>query len=232
MLRGEIMKNFIKKYKHGIPALAYLAFYLAWFAYLEKTVVRPSRLIHVKLDDVIPFCEYFIIPYYLWFVYVTCVVVYLLFKNKQDYYRTCTFLFTGMTIFLAISTLWPNGHHLRPYIMPRDNIFTDLVKIIYAADTPTNLWPSIHVYNSIGAHLAIVKNQKLRKNKPVHIASLILCISIILSTVFLKQHSAFDVITAFIMAAVMYLVVYSFDIVSVYQYHKYYRHRRRRFRQV
>lgn len=225
------MKKFYKKYKHAIPSIVYIIIYLVWFAYLEKTVVRPSRLIHMKADDYIPFCEYFVIPYFLWFAYVAGAVIYFMFKNKQDYYRLCVFLYTGMTIFLLISTLWPNGHHLRPHVFEEENLFTMLVSSLYRADTPTNLWPSIHVYNSIGVHIAVLKNAKLRKNAGIHISSLILCTSIILSTVFLKQHSLFDVITGFIMAAIMYLVVYSYDIVTIYQMRRYLS-RRRRVRQV
>ena len=118
------------------------------------------------------------------------------------------FLFTGMTIFLVISTFWPNGHLLRPHEMPRDNIFTDLIGHLYQTDTSTNIWPSIHVYNSIGTHLAVVHCERLRKNRVITLSSLVLCVSIILSTVLIKQHSVFDVFTAFIMALVMYIVVY------------------------
>lgn len=214
------MKKFYEKYKHAIPLMIYAVIYLSWFAYLENSVRRPENLIHMRLDDMIPFCEFFVVPYFLWFAYVSAVVLYLFFKNKQDYYRCCAFLFTGMTIFLLVSTLWPNGHHLRPYVMPRDNIFTQMVSRLYRVDTPTNLWPSIHVYNSLGAHFAVVRNQRLCRNKPVCAASLVLCVSIILSTVFIKQHSVFDVLTAFLMAAVMYLVVYGYDIVTAYQNHK------------
>ena len=162
------MKKFYERYKHAIPLIVYAFIYLSWFSYLERTVQNPQTIIHMKWDDMIPFCEVFVIPYYLWFGYVSIVVLYLLFKNKQDYYRACTFLFTGMTIFLLVSTLWPNGHHLRPAVMPRDNIFTTMVAALYKADTPTNLWPSIHVYNSIGAHLAVTHNEKLRKNKVIY----------------------------------------------------------------
>lgn len=225
------MKKYYERYKHAIPLLVYALIYCSWFAYLEKTVRRPENLIHMKLDDAIPFCEVFIIPYLLWFVYVASAVLYLFLKDKQDYYRTCTFLFTGMTVFLIISTLWPNGHHLRPNVMPRDNVFTDLVARLYRMDTPTNLWPSIHVYNSLGAHFAVIKNPKLRRNKGIHIGSFILCVSIILSTVFLKQHSVFDVLTGFIMAAIMYITVYGFDIVTVWQNRRIHT-RRRRIHQV
>lgn len=225
------MKKYYEKYKHILPLAVYAVIYITWFAYLEKTVTRPENLIHMELDDKIPFCELFVVPYFLWFAYVSIAVLYLFFKDKQGYYKTCVFLFTGMTIFLLVSTLWPNGHHLRPYVMPRDNIFTEMVARLYRMDTPTNLWPSIHVYNSIGAHLAIIKNQTLRKHKGICTGSFILCVSIILSTVLIKQHSVFDMLTAFIMAAIMYVTVYSYDIVALYQNRKF-SFRRDRIRQV
>lgn len=208
------MKNFYERYKHAIPLIIYAFIYCIWFAFLEKTVTYPPTIIHVWADDFIPFCELFVIPYFLWFAYVSVVVLYCFFKNKPEYFRTCAFLFTGMTVFLVISTLWPNGHHLRPYTMPRDNVFTQMVAHLYRVDTPTNLWPSIHVYNSIGAHLAVTHCSKLAENKVIRIGSFTLCASIILSTVFIKQHSVFDVLTAFVMAAVMYVVVYQFDVIA------------------
>lgn len=130
------------------------------------------------------------------------------------------FSFHGNDYFLIISTLWPNGHHLRPYAMPRDNIFTQMIAYLYKTDTPTNLWPSIHVYNSIGAHLAIVHNRRLAQNKAICTGSFILCVSIILSTVFIKQHSMFDVLTAFVLSAVMYVIVYQADVISSYRAHR------------
>lgn len=213
----EKMKNFLTQYRHGLISVTYLLIYLMWFFWLEKKVTRHYTIIHMDWDDYIPFCEIFIIPYLLWFAYVAVTVIYFMFTSKPDYYRACTFLFTGMTIFLIISTLWPNGHHLRPAQMPRDNIFTQLVAGLYNTDTATNLWPSIHVFNSLGAHIAITHSKKLKNKKGIRIASLILASSIVLSTVFLKQHSIFDVITAFIMTAILYVIVYKYDILAVIQ---------------
>lgn len=134
--------------------------------------------------------EYFIVPYLLWFVYVAAVFLYLFFKGtKQEFYRYCAFLFTGMTLFLLISTLYPNGHLLRPTEFPRHNIFTFAVQILYQADTPTNIFPSIHVFNSIAAHRALVNNLRLGHNRLIRGGSLVLMVSIILATMFLKQHS-------------------------------------------
>lgn len=206
-------KQLYAKYKHATPLIIYGIIYLTWFAWLEQKVTGHYRIIHMAADDYIPFCEAFIIPYFLWFLYVAAVVFYFFFKNKTDYYKTCTFLFTGMTIFLIISTLWPNGHHLRPLVMPRENVFTQLVETLYSIDTATNLWPSIHVYNSLGAHFAIMNSKEFENKKGIRIGSFILAASIILSTVFLKQHSVFDVLTAFIMAAIMYTLVYRSDLI-------------------
>jgi membrane-associated phospholipid phosphatase len=180
---------------------------MIWFTHLESFRTKDRAIIHLSIDSFIPFVEVFVIPYFLWFFYVAVAVLLLMFQNKREYYRSCIFLFTGMTIFLIVSTLNPNGLALRPQTMPRDNIFTHMVSYLYTIDTSTNVWPSIHVYNSIGAYLAINRSN-LGAKKGIRIASLILCISIILSTMLIKQHSVFDVMTAFVMAAIMYGIVY------------------------
>lgn len=197
-----------QKYGHCIPMLLYMALYLSWFAWLEKTNTKNYQVIHVAADDHIPFCEIFVIPYFLWFAYVAAVVVFLFFKNRQEYRKACIFLCTGMTVFLVISTLFPNGHHLRFMEMPRNNIFTQMVAFLWKTDTPTNLWPSIHVFNSMGAHFAVIRSREFESRKGIRIASFLLSASIILSTMFIKQHSVFDVLTGIAMGAIMYVFVY------------------------
>lgn len=207
-LTRKMVNEFIAKYKHGL-LLLYFLIYLPWFGYLEENVTTHFHVIHVALDDKIPFCEYFIIPYMLWFAYVASGIAYFFFKNKSEYYKLCAFLFTGMTIFLVISTVYPNGHYLRPTTFERDNIFVHVVQWLYSTDTPTNLFPSIHVYNSLGINMAVWHSENFKKNKPVRYGSAILCISIILSTMFLKQHSVFDVVTGIVLAAFMFSLVYA-----------------------
>ena len=206
------LKNFISKYRHALPLIIYGIIYMSWFKHLEQTVTKNYRVIHMNIDDYIPFVEVFVVPYFLWFAYVAAVVAFCFFNNKNDYFRTCIFLSTGMTIFLIISTLCPNGHHLRPSVMPRNNIFTHMIQGLYKTDTATNLWPSIHVYNSIGAHLAIAKSNFFMDKPIIRVSSFILASSIVISTVFIKQHSMFDVLTAFGLAAIMYVVVYRSDL--------------------
>lgn len=204
-------KQLWEKYKHGWVFL-YTFIYIPWFIYLEKHVTTEYHLIHVSLDDKIPFIEYFIIPYTLWFAFIAVTLGYFfLFAEKSEFYRLVIMLFIGMTLFLIISTIYPNGLNLRPDTFVRDNIFIDMVKKLYLADTPTNVLPSIHVYNSLGAYIAISHCEKLRRYRWIQAAALVLTISIILSTMFLKQHSVIDVIAAFAIASVVYVFVYGFE---------------------
>jgi hypothetical protein len=207
---------FFEKYKHFL-LLSYFIVYLAWFRYIEGSVTTHFHVIHTRLDDLIPFCEVFVVPYLLWFIYVAWGFLYFGFHNKTDFYRMCAFLYTGMTIFLIISTIYPNGHYLRPYVFERDNIFTRLCAFLYSTDTSTNLFPSIHVYNSVGVHLAVARSEQFRENKKARIASFVLMLSIILSTMFIKQHSTFDVMTALLLCAVMYRIVYVSDAFRISQ---------------
>ena len=211
------MKTILMKYKHVVLPLLYFAFYMPTFSYLEKRTPEKFNIIYMKLDDYIPFCEYFIVPYYMWFFYIAITVLAFAFIDKQDFYKLCITLGTGMTLFLIISYVYPNAHELRPTTFERDNIFVSMVKLLHQADTPTNLFPSIHCYNSLMAHIAIANCEKLKRYTKTRAFSLILCISILFSTVFLKQHSVFDVITALILAAIMYLIVYKPQLIKVHK---------------
>lgn len=205
--KRKALYTFFNKNKHAF-LLLYFLIYLPWFGYLEKTVTTHFHVIHMALDDYIPFCEYFIVPYLLWFGYVAWGLGYFYFKNKDEYFRLCKMLFTGMTIFLIISTIYPNGHYLRPTDFARDNIFIDAVRLLYSADTSTNLFPSIHVYNSIAINIAVWHSDNFKNKKWARYGSAVLMCSIILSTMFLKQHSVFDVSTGILMAVFMYRPVY------------------------
>ncbi len=201
---------FIKKYKHGLIIVAYFLIYILLFGYLENRPVYRYHVVHTVFDDMIPFCEFFIVPYLLWFPYMAFAIFYFIFmnKNKQEYYQLIFNLMMGMTVFLIISYIYPNVQHLRPNEFARDNIFVDLVKFIYKTDTPTNILPSIHVFNSLAVHMAITSCEALRERRSIKLGSLLLTTLIILSTMFLKQHSAIDVFLGATLALFGYLVFY------------------------
>lgn len=200
-------KSIIYKYRHAW-VLLYGFIYMPWFCYLEHRQAAHYFIIHSPLDDYIPFVEYFIVPYLLWFLFIFITAAYFFFTDRNGFYHLSAFLCTGMTIFLIICTIFPNGLHLRPTVFARDNVFVDIVKFVYQTDTPTNVLPSIHVFNSIGAMIAISHSPALKKYRWIQYFSYLLGILIILSTVFLKQHSITDVIAAFAMACMVYPFVY------------------------
>lgn len=204
----ERIKNFVKKYRHAW-VLSYAFIYMPWFIYLEKRTDVHYFFIHSPIDDYIPFIEYFIVPYLLWFVFIAVTAGYFFFTDIQGFYRLAAFLITGMTFFLFLCTVFPNGLNLRPVEFARDNLFVDMVRYVYATDTPTNVLPSIHVFNSIGACVAIGHSEALKKHRKFQYASYLLALLIVLSTVFLKQHSVTDVIAAFVLACIIYPFVYA-----------------------
>ena len=201
------IKQLLKKYSHAW-VLLYAFIYIPWFYYLEKNVTSNYYVIHSPLDDYIPFIEYFIVPYLLWFAFIAVILGYFFFTDKRGFYKLTIFLFTGMTLFLIICTVFPNGQHLRPVVFERSNIFVDMVQELYRTDTPTNVLPSIHVFNSIGVSIAVAHSNTLKKLKWVQISAYVLAGLIILSTMFLKQHSVTDVIAAIVIAAFIYPFVY------------------------
>ena len=206
------MKKIFEYLRHNthLFLLLYALIYIPWFCWLEEKVNINSNfhVIHMALDDYIPFCEFFVIPYYLWFIYMAAGIIFIAFTDGKLCWRLGIFLITGMTVFLFISTVYPNGQLLRPDTFARDNIFVHIVQRLYASDTPTNLFPSIHVYNSLAIYFGLAHSQKLQNKKCIKNAALVLTVCIILSTMFLKQHSVFDVLTAFALAAFMYSVCY------------------------
>ena len=213
------MLHWIKTHKYALVGL-YLFVFLAGFGLLELVVKEPKVIIHCPVDDWIPFCELFVIPYGIWFLYVLVVIVYLYFQKDhlEDYYHCVITLILGMSTCLLIYYLFPNEQNLRPASFAHPNLLTDIVSFIYASDTKTNVLPSIHVYNSIAIHIAFATSHSFRNRHGWRIASLLLCSLICLSTMFLKQHSFLDVITG--------LLLYLFYSALVYKLIPYLRQKR------
>ena len=74
--------DFFKKYKHAW-VFSYALLYGPWFYYLETHVTSGYHIIYSPIDDKIPFIEYFIVPYLLWFVFIAVVFAYFFFTVTQ-----------------------------------------------------------------------------------------------------------------------------------------------------
>lgn len=168
------------------------------------------HLLASRFDHLIPFCELFVVPYIMWFFYITFGVLFfgIVEKDRDQCYQLSTNLMIGMALFLLISLIWPNGHTLRPAVLPRDNVFTRLVIMIYSSDTSTNVFPSIHVFNTIAMHTAVRHSTTLKKHPWAVRISGIIAVSIVLSTMFIKQHTVIDVVGAMGLNLVTWYVLY------------------------
>ena len=196
-------RNWFARHPIGFMAL-YFLLYLSAFNFLETQISMPRvLLVHCRLDDLIPFCKYAILPYFAWFAWIPFTLFYLLWKApREDFWRLCLPLFTGMTLSLLFCAIVPNGTDLRPAYIYGNDIFTRTVRALWHTDTSTNVFPSIHVFNSVTLALAYHHCARLRGRKWlwVRVSADLLCVSIILSTMLLKQHSVIDVMGGIILA--------------------------------
>lgn len=196
------MRNWCERHPIGFMAL-YTVFYLAFFKALETVIRVPDLWLHCRLDELIPFCKYAIIPYYLWFAWIPFTLFYMLWRApRREFWRLCLPLFAGMTLSLLFCAIVPNGVHLRPAYVAGNDIFANAVRGLYRVDTSTNVCPSIHVFNSVTLALAYMRSSCFAgvRRRPLRIAAGVLNVSIILSTMLLKQHSVIDVCFGILLA--------------------------------
>lgn len=197
-----------------IPFLLYLVFYMIWFSILERLPRTRFFDLSSELDTYIPFIVEFIIPYLSWFLFQAVWVVFVFFVDRKTYEQLTTMLMIGMTVFLVVSTFLPTKISLRPYYIESRGICAFLVRRLWAVDTPTNVWPSIHVFNTTALMMTLFTSQHplLRKNA-VRIPVVFWCGMIVLSTMFLKQHSVGDVLAALALNGIAYVLVYNWGFV-------------------
>ncbi len=180
------------KYRH-LFLILFWPVYLSLFIFTEK-FVTPVYNVYSPLDDLIPFCEFFVIPYVLWYALLAFVSLYTLFFDIPSFKKFYWFLSITCIITFSLYIIFPNMQNLRPQEFARDNIFVDVMKNLYDIDTNTNVCPSIHVIFSLGM-LFTMWNSKHFNSTLWRIAELIIAVSICLATVFLKQHSVIDIFT-------------------------------------
>lgn len=208
------MKNWLKRLPDiRRPENRYLwyilvlpAFVICFFL-LERFGSENYWVSYIPLDDKIPFCEYFVLPYVLWYPFLFGTGLFLLLKDREGFKRYMSFIGISFGLTLLFCLVFPNGQDLRPAEFPRDNIFTRILTGLYAADDNQNVLPSMHVLGSCAAAAALCMSPKV-KSGWVKIGSVALAALISVSTVLVKQHSVLDIFTALPLAAVLFVVLY------------------------
>ncbi len=198
--------------KNDISHLLYLLIlplYLFLFFLAEHLITDNYWVSFMPLDNYIPFCEWFIIPYCLWYPFMLFMGLYLIINDKLGFKKFMSFIGLSFITSVAIFLIFPTGQNLRPEAFQNNNLFTAIISSLYKSDTNTNVLPSLHVVGSLAVPFAAQNNKKLKKPL-ILIALYTVAFFITASTVLIKQHSILDVFVAIPYAAVFYIIVYKF----------------------
>ena len=198
------------------PQFSHLLLLLGWVVYFalyfitENLIPRENcYVVHSWLDDVIPFCEIFVIPYYIWFAFIVGMLLYTMLFDAAAFRKMMWIVILTYTATIIIYYIFPNCQELRPDLesLGRDNIFIDIARNLYDFDTNTNVCPSIHVLGSMAVFMPSW-NTKHMTSWWCRTVMFILNILICFSTVFLKQHSIIDVFASFALCAIVYPIIF------------------------
>ena len=194
--------------RDDLKYLLWLPVYLAGYLLLEHRPIASCWDTQTPIDAAIPFCEYFVVFYCIWFVWLVGTGIYLLLHDSTAFRRYMCFLGWTFLLSVVVWLLIPNGQSLRPAVMPRENVFTALIGALYRVDTCTNVFPSVHVVGAIGAALGMCDCSTIRRYKTVQWGSVLLAVLVSASTVLIKQHAFIDVVAGFALSLAVAFPVY------------------------
>ena len=182
------------QYRHLLLLLGWV-FYFIMYALTERLIPADRcTAVHCFWDDLIPFCEFFVVPYVFWYFLVAGSLLYFLLYDVDSFKKLSVYILITQVIAMTVYVLLPSRQDLRPTEFPRDNIFTHMVQLLYAIDTNTGVCPSLHVGYSLG--IASVWLKKKDAHRWVKSSIVIAVILICMSVSFIKQHSVLDFFAA------------------------------------
>lgn len=183
------------------PQFRHLLYLLGWVIYFALYFLTENFIpaedcypVHSVLDDLIPFCEYFVIAYAGWYVLIVVSLLYFALYNTDNFKNLSKYIFITQMVAMAIYIVFPNRQDLRPEYFVRENIFTDIMGIIYSFDTSTNVCPSLHVAYSLGIASTWLREKSAAKW--VKTVIVVFCFFVCISVAFVKQHSVVDIFAA------------------------------------
>lgn len=167
----------------------------------------PTRGVHTlitSLDNAIPVVKWFVIPYVAWVGYLTITLIYLCFKDSTLAFKTILVFDLGLLSCFIIYYFYQTVGPVRPEITGND-LISRLLKYVYQIDQPYNCFPSIHVMSSY-LMIRAIRNCSW-KNGWIKWGIRSLSTSIILATLFIKQHVLMDVFASIILVECLFKMV-------------------------
>lgn len=182
------------QYRHLNYLWGWVGYFILYFLTEKFIPYEKCTPVHIPLDDIIPFCEAFIVPYVGWYFLIAGSLVWFMLYNPDNFKNMMKFIIITQIVSMVIYIVFPNRQDLRPEVFPRENVFTYIVNLIYTADTCTNVCPSMHVAYSIG-----IASTWLKEKDASVLAKMLLtvfCFTVCISVAFVKQHSTLDIFAA------------------------------------
>ena len=182
------------RYAHLLLLSGWLVYFALYFLTENLIPAEVCHSIHSVVDDRIPFCEWFLIPYFGWYGLIVFSLGYFLLYDVRDFKRLQIYIMITQAVAMVCYILIPTRQDLRPEVFANNNLLTRGVQLLYAFDTNTGVCPSLHVAYSLGIASVWVKR---KESRPVTKALIVVSVVLIcLSTMFIKQHSFVDVVAA------------------------------------
>lgn len=201
------LTEFVRSNRHCWLLLYWLVYIAAFFIIEANTPTEGYWVTDSPIDEAIPFLPSFAIFYVLWYPLFAAVGIPTLIKDPPAFKRWMYYNMLTLSVTLAFDVLFPNGQHLRPQDFEVNSLGTWIMSLVWAADTPTNVFPSMHVLGCIGDIVCVIESRVFNNRWRLVIIFLALMCSA--STVFVKQHAWIDTVGAFAFAAPAFLIVYS-----------------------
>ena len=181
------------EYRHLFLLLGWVGYFILYLLTENLIPVEKCVPVHCALDDLIPFCEWFIIPYVSWYFLIIGSLAYFLLYSVDSFKKLQTYIILTQIIAMAVYIIFPTRQDLRPTVMYA-NPLTWIVNLIYSVDTNTGVCPSLHVGYSLGIASTWLREKSIPKWVWATIA--IWCGVICISVAFVKQHSVVDIFAA------------------------------------
>ncbi len=194
------------EYRHLLWLLGWVVYFIFYFLTENLIPAENCYPVHCFLDDVIPFSEWFVIPYVGWYFLIVVSLLYFALYNPQNFKNLQKFIMITQIVAMAAYIIFPTRQDLRPTEFVNDNILTDIVKYLYAFDTNTGVCPSLHVAYSLGIASTWMKEKSA--SKWVKALIVLLCALICISVSFVKQHSVVDIFAALHVGLLAEIIVF------------------------
>ena len=198
--------EFLRTHKYWMLALYFPVYLTAFFIIEANTPTEGYWVTDSVIDSYIPFLPSFAVFYILWYPLFAAVGLPALIWDEGAFRRWMYYNMFTLTATLVLDVLIPNGQNLRPEGVEAVDFGTWIMTIIWAADTPTNVFPSMHVLGCLGDILCAVDSKVFKA--PWRALIIIACVLCMASTVLVKQHAFIDTVGALLFAVPAFFLFY------------------------